>query len=871
MLGSGIFVLPGIAAEEAGPWVMFSYLLAGLLVLPAVLSKAEMATAMPVAGGTYVYIERSMGPWMGTIAGLGTWAALIAKTAFATKGLGSYLVLFAPDSPTTAVAVAVLIALLLLNVVGVGKATLVQIAIVVGTICALLILSVFGAGTARPELLTPAFPHGSEGVITGAGLVFVSYAGVTKICSVAEEVRDPARTLPMGMLTAQLTVMVLYALVSWVVTANVPLAQLQAAHDVTPIATVAGVVFGPLGGQVFAIVAILGLVSMCNAGILSSSRFPFAMSRDGLLPAALQRVSQRFGSPTLSIALTGAVLLVLVTTLPVYELAKLASALQIFIFCIVNLGVLLLRESGARWYRPTFLAPGYPLVQLVGILGGIWLLYGLGHRALQAAFLAVTVGSAWYFYYIRGRIQRRSLLHHVIGEPLVAAAQTHDEAGEVGRDEVHGVGARLVVPVFGDEPAPERLVWLAASFLDEGKLDILRLEEVPDQTALGAHLKLDRQTANLAEESRGYGEALHLDVDFLDIVTHNAKSALQDHVIGVRADWVVMEWPQQGELRWLLRHPMAWWTDNAVCDLAVFLDRGGAFDGDPRDDFPRLLVYATPGPYDSLLMHVAIQLCRCQHDGEITVIGVAQDEDEAEQLAGYHEQLASMCGMPVSSEILRAADPTEAIAEASAGYDLLLIEAGPEHTWRNLFLGDPTNVLALAAQCSVLKLKAPRHAVHAWVRPPGEDHDEVTLAHLADALIVAGLQASRRSDLFSSIARALSDELDLPASELEASLWEREQAQTTGLPEGIAVSGVIAQVEPRIGLFQLASPVAFPGGARVDVVIVVIAASDQRGLQVSLIDRLARATRGPALEALRAATSTAEIHAVLQDQGGWSE
>ena len=117
MLGSGIFVLPGIAAAIAGPWVCLSYLIAGLFVLPALMSKAELATAMPVAGGTYSYVERSLGPWMGTITGLGNWFTLSAKTAFALVGLGGYLTIFSDASPTT-VSLSILAIMITLNILG---------------------------------------------------------------------------------------------------------------------------------------------------------------------------------------------------------------------------------------------------------------------------------------------------------------------------------------------------------------------------------------------------------------------------------------------------------------------------------------------------------------------------------------------------------------------------------------------------------------------------------------------------------------------------------------------------------------------------------------------------------------------------------
>ncbi len=354
MLGSGIFVLPGMAAAIVGPGVGLAYVLAGLMVFPALLSKAELATAMPVSGGTYVYIDRSMGPWMGTIAGLGTWFSLAAKTAFALAGLGAYLAIFSDLDPRL-FALGILLLMLVLNMLGAGKVSGLQMAVVGLCLVALLIFVGTGAAQVDPALLEPAFPAGTAGVVEGAAFVFVSYAGVTKVCSVAEEVRHPERNIPRGMLAAQISVMVLYALVATVITGTVDAATLGA--NVTPIATAAEVILGPVGRVAFAVVAVVGLVSMCNAGVLSSTRYPFAMGRDQLLPSFLQRVHPRFGTPVQAILLTGVLLFVLVFGLPVVKLAKLASAFTIFLFCINNLALILLRETATEWYKPAFRAP----------------------------------------------------------------------------------------------------------------------------------------------------------------------------------------------------------------------------------------------------------------------------------------------------------------------------------------------------------------------------------------------------------------------------------------------------------------------------------------------------------------------------------
>ena len=136
MIGSGIFVLPGLAFKIAGPSVVLAFVLAGLVVLPAALSKAEMATAMPEAGGTYLYIDRAMGPLMGTIAGFGVWFSLVFKAAFALVGLSAYLEYFIPH-PARPVAAILTLGLVGINLLGIKQTARFQIAIVTAVILVL--------------------------------------------------------------------------------------------------------------------------------------------------------------------------------------------------------------------------------------------------------------------------------------------------------------------------------------------------------------------------------------------------------------------------------------------------------------------------------------------------------------------------------------------------------------------------------------------------------------------------------------------------------------------------------------------------------------------------------------------------------------
>ena len=301
MLGSGIFVLPGLAAAKTGPMVWLAYLAAGLGVLPAALSKSELATAMPTSGGTYVYLERAFGPLAGTVSGIGLWLSLLLKSAFALVGFSAYLAVLVavPEKP---VAIGLLLCITALNIVGVSIIGKMQKVIVGIVLVLLLIMSCYGLSTMEWSNFDDGFTKGSTGFIAAAAFVYVSYAGVTKVAAIAEEVKDPGRNLPLGILISWVLVMCIYVFVVFVLVANVPHKELTdyqgtGKPDLKPIYTVAKILGGQTMGNIAAVFAVLTMTSMSVAGLLAASRFPFAMSRDQLLPAKLQEINKNFKTP----------------------------------------------------------------------------------------------------------------------------------------------------------------------------------------------------------------------------------------------------------------------------------------------------------------------------------------------------------------------------------------------------------------------------------------------------------------------------------------------------------------------------------------------------------------------------------------------
>ena len=424
MIGSGIFVLPALGFKKAGPAVILAYVLSALVVLPAALSKAEMATAMPQAGGTYLYIDRALGPLFGTIAGIGSWFSLTFKSAFALAGLGAYLlvpeIIPIGEGLLLPVSLALAGAVIVLNISGTELSGRVQ-AIIVTLVLAGLVVYTLNAGVeVNPDSYTPFATDGSGGVITAAAFVFVSFAGVTKIASIAEEVENPGKNLPRAILGSMAIMTLVYIAV---VAAIVGLADAETlkkggpggdSASLTPMADGADALFGGAGVLIISVVAVVALTSMANAGVLSTSRFPLAMSRDNLLPPQLDTIDERFGTPRNSVLLTGAVLLFLIAFVPVIELAKLASAFKILVFSIANVALIAFREADVPEYDPEWTTPGYPYVQLFGVVAGFGLLTQMGGLPILGA-IGIIIGSVIiYLVYGRSRTDRTGAVGTII-------------------------------------------------------------------------------------------------------------------------------------------------------------------------------------------------------------------------------------------------------------------------------------------------------------------------------------------------------------------------------------------------------------------------------------------------------------------------
>lgn len=412
-LSSGFFLLPGLAAASAGNALPLAYLVAGLFVLPGVMSAAELTTAMPRAGGIYYFLDRSMGPLVGTIGGFGTWIALILKASFALIGVGAYLGLFFPHIQIVPIAAAFALVFGVVNLISAKKSTTFQVYLVVGLLLLLTWFSIEGAISIEADHFT-GFLSTEPGSITyTAGLVVISYIGLSKVASVSEEVKNPERNLPLGMFLAYGTAMVIYGVGTAIMVGVVGADVLgQNGGDLTPVATVAGQLVGRYGQILMTVAAVLAFSSVANAGILSASRYPLAMSRDHLLPRVFRYLTKR-RTPTTSVYVTVALVLAIVVFLDPSKIAKLAGAFQLLMFALACLSVIVMRESRIESYDPGYHAPLYPWFQIAGLLGPIWLIAQMGWFPVLFSIGLIVIGALWYFNYARKRVNRGGAIYHL--------------------------------------------------------------------------------------------------------------------------------------------------------------------------------------------------------------------------------------------------------------------------------------------------------------------------------------------------------------------------------------------------------------------------------------------------------------------------
>ncbi|MFC5277550.1 APC family permease [Halorubrum rubrum] len=411
MIGAGIFVFPGLAAESAGPAASLSFAIGAIVALLVALPTSELATAMPRSGGGYFFISRALGTAPGAIVGIGLWLGLVFASAFYLVGLGSYAGqvfleagIALPLDPAVPLGVAFGAGLTALSLFGTDNTASLQNGIVAVLLVILTLFLSYGSldalgvfGTERtPERFFP--PGGLLPVFQTAALVFTSYLGFAQVATVAGDIKDPSRNLPLAMVASVLVVGVFYVVTVFVATSAFGSGRLGEFGE-TAMVEVAREFVGLPGAIAIVVAGLLATFSSANASILSASRAVYAVSRDDLIPAAASRINLRYGTPHVALGLAGGPIVALAATGQVEVLAEVASFLHLVMYGLICVALIRLRRERPDWYAPSFRCPAGLAIATCGAAASFALIAFMRPASIGIGIAVMVAAYGWYRHY----------------------------------------------------------------------------------------------------------------------------------------------------------------------------------------------------------------------------------------------------------------------------------------------------------------------------------------------------------------------------------------------------------------------------------------------------------------------------------------
>jgi basic amino acid/polyamine antiporter, APA family len=385
IIGSGIFIVTGIVAGIAGPAMIVSVLIAGIIALFSALSVAELSVFLPEEGGTYAYAQKLISPFAGFIAGWIWIFSNIFVGAAVSLGFAHYFATLFPAVPVKIIAVVICLVFILINYRGLKESTLLNNLLVTVKVLILLFFVAFGLGFFHIANFTPPDPAGMGGILSGAALIFFAYTGFARVTIMAEEVHEPEKTIPRSIYLALGISTLLYILVSVVAVGLIGTSEL--ALSGSPLTDAIRVTGSPTAVLLVSLGAMIATASVLLTTIMGISRIVFAMARNHDLPAALSMISPRFGTPHYAIGITGAFMIAAILLADLTLVVAVSTFAMLIFYFIANLAALRLPRPYRRYPQ---------MVPATGAVTCAGLAVFLGINSWIIGLIGLFVGIAWY-------------------------------------------------------------------------------------------------------------------------------------------------------------------------------------------------------------------------------------------------------------------------------------------------------------------------------------------------------------------------------------------------------------------------------------------------------------------------------------------
>ncbi|OFV86406.1 MAG: hypothetical protein A2V74_12060 [Acidobacteria bacterium RBG_16_70_10] len=436
IIGTGIFVLTGVAAaNQAGPAIWVSYVLAGVACSFAALCYAEFAAMIPIAGSAYTYAYATLGEIVAWMIGwdlileyaVGSMTVSIGWSGYLQRilaGFGIELPAWMAAAPGTAPgavvnlpAIVIVLLITILLVIGVRESARFNAVMVAIKMVAVVFFIVAGVGFVKPENWSPFAPYGWSGIMAAGAVVFFAYIGFDAVSTTAEEAKNPKRDLPIGIIASLVICTVLYIAVAAILSGIIPVTHYRTSEQGlagtpivpalestrflnAPVAYALSVINQDWAAGLISAGAVAGITSVLLVMLMSQPRIFFSMSRDRLLPAGVSKVHPRFRTPYITTIITGLVVAVVAGLTPINVVAEMTSIGTLFAFVVVCAAVMTLRIRRPDAHRP-FRAPGGFVFPVLGVLSCLYLMLSLSVVTWVRFLVWLDIGIMIYWFYGR--------------------------------------------------------------------------------------------------------------------------------------------------------------------------------------------------------------------------------------------------------------------------------------------------------------------------------------------------------------------------------------------------------------------------------------------------------------------------------------
>jgi len=390
IIGAGIFVIVGIAAGVAGPGLIYSVILAGIVSLFTALSFAELCSVIPEEGGAYEYVFKVISPSLGFMTGWMMIVGNIVAGAAVSLSLADYLAVLM-SFPANLLAVGACLAFTLINVVGARQSKIINDVLVVLKVLILVLFVILGASHIKPSNFSNPFPNGFTGLVGGTAIMLFAYLGYCNVTTISEEVVNPQKTLPLSILLSLAISALLYLLVSFTAVGVIDYKTLSVSGS--PLADVMKATGNDTAAWLVALGAIFATATVLHTIILSVSRIIYSMSRNHQTPRFINHIHPTFGTPYVSILLTGVPMALLALTGNLKEVVSIATILIVLSHLFVNYAAIVIN----RRTRPSFRIPFYPIPPILGIITFAALVFYLLQDVWLITAVVLAVGVILYY------------------------------------------------------------------------------------------------------------------------------------------------------------------------------------------------------------------------------------------------------------------------------------------------------------------------------------------------------------------------------------------------------------------------------------------------------------------------------------------